>query len=157
MGLANISPEALATLNSALHDPVADIRANVAVSLGQLKHVSPEVLAGLLVALRRARSYWIRRDAAQILGQLSPENNTTLNALWRGLQDEDDEVRMASAQAIAQWAKRFPTSAPALETRLLEAIQSTQFAKPDKRQKRPAWDYAYEAFWLLVVGQEEKQ
>ena len=145
-----------AALIAALHDAAANVRLYAAQSLGLLGQTSPEVTAGLREGLRKAQSGSIRRDSARFLGQVGLADAATINALWHGLLDNYDDVRMACAQALAQLGRRFPAITPSLEARFIEAIQDPKFDKPDNTS-RPAYDYAYDGLWLLVVGGEVEE
>ncbi len=152
--LGQTSPEVIAALLAALHDAEAEVRSSAAVSLAKLGQTSPEVIEGLLEGLRKAESWSIRRDSARFLGQIAQADEATLDALWDGLLDDDNDVRTACAQALAQLGRRFPTITQSLEARFVEAIQDPKFDERDKFIDRPAYDYAYDGLWLLVVGEE---
>ena len=152
--LGSAFPDAMAALVTAQYDADANVRFAAAVSLAQLGSASPEVIAGLLEGLRQAESQSVRQDSARFLGQMGQADEATLDTLWHCLLDDLGDVRTACAQALAQLGRRFPAIMQSLEARFIEAIQDPKFDKPDKYEGRPAYDYAYDGLWLLVVGGE---
>jgi len=151
--LGQASPEVISALLTALHDEEAGVRSSAARSLGQLGQASPEVSAGLREALHEATPWSIRRDSARFLGQIGQGDEATLNALWSGLLDSDNDVREACAQALARLGRQISTITQDLEAKFVEAIQDPKFEKPDNAG-RPAYDYAYDGLWFLVIGGE---
>ncbi len=143
--LGQASPEAIAALVAALHDSDARVRSNAAESLGRLGQASPEVIRGLCEAVQEAGESVIRRDAAQLLGRIGQGDNVVIDALWHGLLDENDQVRSASAQALAQIGRRNTAIAELIEKRFVEAIHDPKFKRGDR---------AYEGLWSLVVSSE---
>ena len=155
--LGQSTPEAVAALVKALDHAEADVRNAAAESLRQLGQSTPGVLAKLLIALNESEESSIRYNAARLLSQIGRADKATLDALWQGLLDSDDDVRTACAQALAHLGRNSPTAQrQRLEARLVRAIQSPQFAKGDD-SGRPAYDYVYDALWLLVVGEEVEE
>ena len=152
--LGQASPEAVAALIAALHDSYADVRVYAAWSLGRLGQASPEMINELCVAVQKAGEWAIRRDAAHLLGRVGQGDNVVIDALWRGLLDKDDEVRGASAQALAQIGRRNTAIAELIEKRFVEAIHDPKFEQDDLSFSRPVYDHAYEGLWSLVVSSE---
>jgi len=153
--LGQASPEVVAALVAALHDSDADVCSNAAAGLGQLGQASPEVINKLCEAVQEAGEYAIRRrDAAQQLGRIGQGDNVVIDALWRGLLAEDDGVRSASAQALAQIGRRNTAIAELIEKRFVEAIHDPKFEQSDQYGHRPAYDRAYGGLWSLVVSSE---
>jgi HEAT repeat protein len=152
--LGQVSHDAISALSAALHDAEANVRLYAAQSLGLSGHTSPEVTAGLREGLRKAQSGSMRRDAARLLGQVGLADAATLNTLWRGLLDDYDDVRTACTLALAQMGKRLPAITQSLEARFVEAIQDPNFNEPDQVAGRPAYDYAFDGLWSLVVSGE---
>ncbi len=151
--LGQASPEAISALLTALHDQNAIVHSYAAQSLGQLGQASPEVSAGLREALHKAKDRSTRRDSVGFLGQIGQGDEATLNALWRGLLDSDNDVRAASAQTLAQLGRQISTITQGLEAKLVEAILDPKFEKSDNTGRR-AYDYAYDGLWFLVIGGE---
>ena len=149
--LGQEAPEAVAALVAALHDSAAPVRSSAAWGLGQLGQEAPKVINELCEALQEAGGSAIRRDAAHLLGRIGQGDNVVVHALWRGLLDEDDEVRSASAQALAQVGRRNTAIAELIKKRFVEAIHDPKF---DQQGYHPAYDRAYEGLWSLVVSIE---
>jgi len=139
---------------SALHDAEADVRSNAAQSLAQLAQASPEVFVVLLEALSQAKDISVRRDIARLLGQVGQSDEQTIQALWKGLLDENYELRTACAEGLAQLGQRFSTAAETIEKKFIQAIEDPTFDKPDSDIRRSGREYAYDGLWLLVVGGE---
>ncbi len=153
--LGQASSEVVAALVAALHHSEADVRSNAAAGLGQLGQASPEVINKLCEAVQEAGEYAIRRrDAAQQLSRIGQGDNVVIDALWRGLLAEDDGVRSASAQALAQIGRRNTAIAELIEKRFVEAIHDPKFEQSDQYGHRPAYDRAYGGLWSLVVSSE---
>jgi energy-coupling factor transporter ATP-binding protein EcfA2 len=152
--LAQASPEALSALIDALHDTDATVRYVAAQSLGRLAQPSPEVIKVLLEGLHQDNYRSVRRDSARLLGQIGQSDEQTIQALWHGLLDEENNVRTACTQALAQLGRRFPNAVKVIERKLIEAIEDQEFEKPDSLFGRSGHDYAYDGLWWLVVGGE---
>ena len=76
--------------------------------------------------------------------------------MLHGLLDNNYDVRIACAEALAQLGQRFPNEVEAIEKKLIQAIDDPAFDKLDSVVGRSGHDYAYEGLWLLVVGGELK-
>jgi len=150
--LGQASPEVVSALVAALGDENVEVRYLAAQSLGQLGQASPEVVAALIESLRHADSWSARRDAARLLGENGTAEKPLVVALWRGLLDEDDDVRTACAEALARLGRRFPDAAETIAEQLVQAIKDPAFEGPDKYQGRTGHDYAFDGLWLLVAG-----
>ncbi len=120
-------------------------------SLGQLGQAAPEVITALIQALQH-ESWIIRRDAAQILGQSAPSDETIIFPLGRGLLDSDDEARTACAESLATLGQRFPATTNTIIDKLVQTITDEEFDKPDEIQNRTGRDYAFGGLWLLMSG-----
>jgi len=152
--LGQTSLEAITALLTTLHDADARVRFSAARSLAQLGQTSPEAIAGLLEGVRKAKSSSTRRDSARFLGQIGQADEATLDALWHGLLGDRDDVRTACTQALARLGRRFPSISQSLEARFIKAIQHAKFDEAGEFGGRPAYDYAYDGLWFLVVGGE---
>jgi hypothetical protein len=53
-----------------------------------------------------------------------------------------------------QLGRRFPDASETIETKLVQAIEEPAFDKPDSIFMSSVHDYAYDGWWLLVVGGE---
>ena len=96
------SPEALSALiHALLHDDV-NVRSRAAQSLGHLAHASPEVIKLFLEALQQDEVWSVRRNSAHFLGQIGQNNEQSIQALLHGLLDNNYDVRIACAEALAQ-------------------------------------------------------
>jgi hypothetical protein len=151
--LGQASPEVIHALVSAMGDDNSNVRVRAAESLGQLGQASPEVIHALIEVLQAADSWSLRQDAARLLGQIGTTDEPLLLAVWRGLLDEDNDVRAACAQALALLGRRFPDAASAIAERLLQAITDPEFDQPDRHAGRTGHDYAFDGLWLLVTGE----
>jgi HEAT repeat protein/energy-coupling factor transporter ATP-binding protein EcfA2 len=152
--LAQVSPEVLSALIDALHDSDASVRSSAAQSLAKLTQPSSEIIDVLLEAFQRDEGWLARRNSARLLGQIGHNDAQTLQALWQGLVDKDNDVRTACAEALAQLGRRFPDATEKIEREFIQAIEDPAFDKPDSIGRSSGHDYAYNGFWLLVVGGE---
>jgi len=153
--LGQASLEVVTALTNALHnDPDSEVRSEAAMSLGKLDQALSEVIPMLLNTIYTAKSWSIRSASAFLLGQIGQSDEPTVQALWHGLLDTDNDVRTACAQALAQLGQRFPNSAETIERKLVQAIVNPEFDKLDSMSRRSGHDYAYDGLWLLVVGGE---
>jgi hypothetical protein len=157
------SPEVLIALHTAFHDdPDAAVRASAAWSLVQRGMVSHEMLTALSEGLQVSQHWYIREGAAEMLGKFDQGDESTIQALWQGLRDSDGYVRLACVQALVQIGQRFPTKAAMIERKLVQAIADPEFESVDTTEmvddnyvtRRPAYDYAYDALWLLVASRK---
>ena len=135
-----------------LGDADWDVRARAALSIGQLGHHGLELAPILCDTLRSAPWWVVRRDAAQLLGRLDVTDAATLPTLQRSLLDSDDDVRSASASALATLGRRSDAAKAAVEALLLAALEDEAFA-PGDRLGRRGHDHAYDSLWQLVVGE----
>ena len=142
----------VAALVVALGDNNANARARTAGSLGQLGQTSPEVVEILIELLRKADSWIIRRNSAELLGRIGISDDTVIQALWRGLLDSDNDVRTACAQAVAFIGQRFPEATQTIGEQLVLALQDPEFSQQAGYTQRTGHDYAFDALWLLIAG-----
>jgi HEAT repeat protein len=76
--------------------------------LGKLGAASPDVVSGLLAALRDEEGY-VRRKAAQALGQLGAATPDVVSGLLAALRDDNDkDVRFHAAQALERMVEKSP-------------------------------------------------
>jgi len=151
-GLEQFLPGIETALVAALGDDNWQVRYRAAGSLGRLRHVSLEVVTTLIESLQKVNHWLVRRDAAHLLGQIGGTDEQTLLALWQGLQDTGNDVRMACAEALALLGRRFPDAANAIAGKLVLAIDDPAFDAPDRYERRTGHDYAFDGLWLLMAG-----
>jgi HEAT repeat protein len=153
------SSEVLTALRSAFRDdPDAAVRASAAESLVQGGLVAHEMLTALSEGLQVSRHWYVREGAAVLLGKFDQGDESTIQTLLNGLRDSDGYVRLACAEALVQIGQRFPTQAATIESKLVQAIADPAFESVDTTEmpddnfvtRRPAYDYGYDALWLLV-------
>lgn len=97
-----------------------------------------------------------------MLGKFGHGDEPIIQALWQGLRDSDGYVRIACTQALVQIGQRYPTKAAMIESKLVQAIADPQFESVDTTEipddnyvtRRPAYDYAFDALWLLVASRK---
>lgn len=162
--LGDSSQAVISSLLSVLRDGQGDarVRVNAALSLellGQEKVLSTPEIASVLCSIfhktvRRNEEWSTRRDLAQVLSQLHHINDEILAVFWQGLLDQNNEVRNACTQALAQVGKRQSALRSLVEKRLVEVIDDPAYEIRDKAENRPAYDYAYQGLWLLVADNQ---
>ncbi len=162
--LGATSPEVLIALRTAFRDdPDAAVRASAAWSLAQRDMVSHEMLTALSEGLQVSKHWYIREGAAEMLGKFGQDDESIIRALWQGLRDNDGYVRIACVQALVQIGQRLPTKAAMIESKLVQAIADPEFGSVDDTTempddnyvtRRPAYDYTYDALWLLVANRK---
>ena len=160
--LGKALPEILTALTVALQqDMEIDARSRAAWSLAQLGQGSPlGELSIFLEGLKEAKSPGIRRDCARQLGETGQADEPIQQALWQGLLGTYGDVRAACVQAFVRLAQRFPERRASIEGKLVQALADPAFKQLDAPNpdepgtERPAYDYAYDALWLIVTGRE---
>jgi HEAT repeat protein len=150
--LGQNSPKAIHALITALQDPEVDVRHSAIVSLGQLGRDTLETNVEIYTVLRKANNWVLRRDSAHLLNRIDPDDTVSIDALWDGLLDEDNNVREACAQSLAELGKRHATLTQDFETKFIRAIQDPRYEKPGTIVGLQPFDFAYEGLWLLVVN-----
>ncbi len=160
--LGKAFPEVLAALTVAFQQAAeTDVRSMAAWSLVQLRQVSfPLVESTLLEGVQEAKYASIRSDCARLLGEMGQADEPTQQVLWYGLLDRYGDVRAACEQALVRLAQRFPEALVSIKDKLVQVLTDPAFKQldapvPDEPGiERPAYDYAYDGLWLLVVGGE---
>jgi HEAT repeat protein len=150
------SEEAVRGLLVALKDGDVDVRFYAALNLGHMGKGNVEVIIVLIEALLKAEDSGTRSDAARLLGQIGGVDKAIFDAFWDGLLDEDNGVRSACSQPLVQFSKQNSSTAQELEARLLQALDDPTFEKTDISGEQ-AYQYVYEALWLLMVGEEDEE
>jgi HEAT repeat protein len=135
-------------------DVDADVRYEAAVGLAKQGERSPDTVALLLQALSAAKSWSVRRDAIRLLGSLEQIDERTLDTILQGLLDDDNEVRTACVETLAQLGRSSPEAASMIGSRLAQAIEDPIFEKLDAYKRRSAHEYAFNGLWLMVVSGE---
>ena len=92
-------PDVAEALQIALRDEEQDVRAAAARALGGIKSKTP--LIALIAVFMRENEHWSVRAAA-IRAMGASEERVFLNTVNLALDDEDDSVRIAAIQALAQ-------------------------------------------------------
>jgi len=150
--LGQTTPQVLAALIDLLHDSEGDVRYYAARSLGLLGQISPEIVSELRNAASNSTSWGVRLDSVRLLNRFNQSDERIIDTLQSGLKDEDQMVRMACTQALAQLGRKLgEKQRQKLEVELVQAIQSTDFEQKDI-VNMSAREYAYDALWLLLVG-----
>ena len=160
--LGKARPEVMGALTAALQqDTEIDVRSMAAWSLAQLGHASLLGVTSTLLEGARGSNYpSIRGNCALQLGEVGKADEPTRQALWHGLLDEYGYVREACMQALVRLAQRFPDALASIESKLVQALADPAFKQldapnPDEPgSERRAYDYAYDALWLIVTGRE---
>lgn len=138
----------------------SEVRGSAAAALKQLDKVELaltvfDAVAGIGRLFQETQSWNIRRYLAQILGLSNPRNESDFAILWQGLLDKDNAVRHACARSLAQIGKKQPLLCPVIEKKLIESLHNPNFEVRDNVEGLPAYDYAYEALWLLITGNNQ--
>jgi HEAT repeat protein len=154
--LGQSTPEILSTLTAALRSPRSNMQKVAASSLARLGQSSNDILNLLRETVEQGKPWSIRRDAAYLLGQSAKDDDHIIKTLYFGLVDTNSDVRTACVDALTRIAHRFPISSDKIGKILIQAIDDPYFDKLDEVQKsrRSGHDYAYDALWLLVTGNQ---
>ena len=155
--LGQTYPEVIAALIESLKDEDRNVRNFAALNLSKLGVISPQILDALRDGALNSESWPIRRDGSELLGQIGSADEQTIDLLFHGLLDTDNDVRRASGSALANLGRRFPDKFKSIATRLVQAINDPAFENLDGIELRPGQDYAFDALWLLVVGEAEDE
>ncbi len=100
--LTSDDQDAVAPLQTALKDPSDDVRASAAEAFGRLRETAFPAVPDLIEAMRDGATL-VRRNAARTIDGMQRETPEMLEALIRGLDDEDLEVRHACAHGLCAW------------------------------------------------------
>ena len=103
--------------------------------------------------LSHSTDWIVKMEAASVLGRVGRPDDGAVQALFDGLLDEDNDVREGCARAIAAIAKRSPKHAPAIESRMVAALDDPAFAAVDSIEHRSGNDYAFDALWFCMAGE----
>jgi hypothetical protein len=99
------SDAAASALLGLVHDPEPEVRASVALAFAQQftpdKRLEPAVRDALLV-LVRDETLWVRRRAAQSLSSYDDRSAPVLDAFLALLDEEDKDLRLEAAWALAR-------------------------------------------------------
>ena len=107
----------------------------------------------LIETLSDAETWYIRQDAARLIGQFGQADEATIKTLLHGLFDDDNDVRAACVKALVRLARRFPEVSKKIEAKLVNAIEKdASFDKLDKISSRTGHDYAFDGLWMLITG-----
>lgn len=145
---------ALSALRLVLDVPDQDMRVAAAGALAALGETSDTLLALALAGLPNAVDWQTRYRLAGYLGRAARPDAPVLDVLLGGLLDRDNTVRQACTAALALLGRRFPDQQALIETRLLNALADTAFARIDRVSKRSGHDFAHEALWRLIALEE---
>jgi HEAT repeat protein len=139
---------------SKVPDEIIRVRFAAAESLGRLGQTATEIRKVQLEALSKADNSSLRSNIAHLLGQFGQSDETTVEALCKGLLDANKNVCIACAQALAKLGLSYPKILETIESKLVQTIKDPKFDRLDSPMDYPANDYAYDALWLLEVGGE---
>jgi HEAT repeat protein len=95
-------------LLAALRDGDSGVRQEAAEALGRLGAAAPDVIAGLLAALRDDKEKWVRREAAQALRQLGAATPDVTGGLLAALRNDDKYMRQEAALALGKLGAASP-------------------------------------------------
>jgi HEAT repeat protein len=126
--------------------------ASLCIKRKELEALGQSLLAAILNDASTTRqSRYQRVQAADLLGGVAELEDATVEALFRGLLDSLSNVREASARALAQLGRRFPSKG--IEIRLLKAIDDPLYGGGDGSSSRSGQDYAFEGLSMLTAKQ----
>jgi HEAT repeat protein len=121
--LADIGPDAIPVLLTALHNPNADIRANAAGALGSVGYADERVVTALAAVLRDPDVPVRNQATAALLRDLSADPRLMLPGLRQALEDRDAAVR---ANAVKVLGALGPVALPVLLAALKDPEVKTQ-------------------------------
>lgn len=145
----NATAEIVQALQLALSDTESSVRYQAALSLGQLRRSSSEMINTLLEALRHTTG-WQYALIPQYLGEFGEADEETIEALVQKLT-EDQFIGGAGAyvQPLVQLGRRFPSSAHAISEKLVQILKDPKYAG-----NLSLANYVYEGLWQLIVSFE---
>ena len=141
-------------LREALTDSSEQVWYQAAISFAPLGSESSEVIEILLNGVQHAQYWSVRRECANLLGQIATYDKRVLNILLLGLIDDDNDVRTACARALARLGQRYTEATEEIAETLIQAIQDPKFEKVDEIEDVPGYDYAFDSLWMLIVNEE---
>ena len=118
---------AVATLESALGDPSAAVKAQAALALGWIG-ADAAMVAPRLIGLLQEGDETVRCQAAQALGEIGAEDGATVAALVDLLCDASASVKVSAARALGALRKAAAPAVPALVPLLQDRDESVRTA-----------------------------
>jgi HEAT repeat protein len=92
-------------LTALLMDDDPEVRQAVAVALVKLHPEAKVAAIQVLNDLLKDKNWWVRKTTAEALGNIGPDAESAVPALTKSLQDADDNVRKAAAEALKKIRK----------------------------------------------------
>lgn len=145
-----IPPEAVTPLTIALKNIETYVDSDFIPKFVRVNQATPELIVALQKLVREAKSWTIRCGAAQALGKISQGEQLTIDSLWHGILDKDNDVRSSCIEALIELGKRQPIIGQHLEEQFVQAIKNPIFQKQDKVRHLPAYDYVYHGLQLFI-------
>lgn len=146
-------PEILTALLFVLrNDPFFGTRWAVIKSLKGREKLSKSAILATVQTLLEDTHQVIRQDCAHLLGQGGSRDKRTIQALLRGLSDEDEQVRNACSQALVRLGQRFPERRDMITLQLERIVQERQDDSVSWFGLSTPCDMAYDALWFLMKG-----
>lgn len=108
------STDAIPALRTALKDKESFVRTGAASALGLLGEASADAAPELAKVLESDENAKARRESASALSRIGVQDESIVAALLKGLQDEDDWVRIYSAGALATMKEKGSAAIPEL-------------------------------------------
>jgi len=147
------SPEILAALLFVLrNDTFFGARWAVIKSLKDLGNLPERAVLAIAQTLLEDTHEAVRQDCAHLLGQGGTSSEQTIQALLKGLSNEDMQVRKACSQALVRLGQRFPERRDMITMQLERIIQEHQDDSLSYFGQSAPSDVAYDALWLLISG-----
>ncbi|GIF30012.1 NTPase [Actinoplanes utahensis] len=127
----------------------AEVREAVLAGLVTLPEPPAAVIAIVKRLITESANWILRCAAARCLGRAVPAADV-LDSLIGLFRDPDNDVRRTVGEALVEIARREPYLAARIRDRLAATCADPAFGLRDQYEKRPGWDYAYDALKLQV-------
>ncbi|QBD74919.1 NACHT domain-containing protein [Ktedonosporobacter rubrisoli] len=145
-----LSEQTIQVLNECLLHKDENVRYKAAYCLKLLGVINDQIISVLYAALQHSTDLEMQIEATKLAGSLSQGEETTLEALLRGLDHEDYRLRNAYAKALAQIGARCPAARDDIEQRLLRLLHDPQFQSYDKGEGRFKYNAVFDSLWQLM-------
>jgi HEAT repeat protein len=138
---------ALVGLATSAEDPYVRVQAVGALASGGV--LTDPVVAAAIELARTADDWPTRQAAANALrhSEPTPQVRTALLSIFI---DKDSGVRRAAGDTLVDLVRRHPDVASAIRADLAAACDDPSFDVLDVYERRPGWDYAYDALRTMV-------
>lgn len=113
-------------------------RIEAADALGKIGRDQAEAVAVTTRMLNAEEDWFVRERAAYVLGDLGPTAEPSVPALTQALNDEDEDVRRAAAEAISKIATALQDSHRTEAVEPLQKAMAAMQQSPDSRVKANA-------------------